>query len=104
MAERKNPFRNIRVILRPGTKKLKIALVLLILVCAAALVALGVVRGRIEARTQALLDQAAALEQDNADLKEKTDQLGTSSIIKEIAREELGLVDPDTVLITPNSQ
>jgi len=104
MAERKNPFRNIRVILRPGTKKLKIVLVILILICTAALVALGTVRGRIEAQTQAALDQAAALEADNADLKEKTDQLGTSSSIKEIAREELGLVDPDTVLITPNSQ
>ena len=104
MAERKNLFRNIRVIFRPGTKKLKIVLVILILVCAAALVMLGMVRGRIEAQTQSLLDQAAGLEQDNADLKEKTDQLGTSSSIKEIAREELGLVDPDTVLITPNSQ
>ena len=104
MAERKNPFRNIRVTLRPGAKKLKIVLVILILVCAAALVTLSMVRGRIEAQTQSLLDQAAGLEQDNADLKEKTDQLGTSSSIKEIAREELGLVDPDTVLITPNSQ
>ena len=104
MAERKNPFRNIRVILRPGTKKLKLALVLLLLVCTAALVALGIVRSRIEAQTQSLLDQAAALEEDNADLKEKTEDLGTSSSIKEIAREELGLVDPDTVLITPNSQ
>ena len=44
------------------------------------------------------------MEQENDDLQEKTDQLGTSSSIKEIAREELGLVDPDTILIEPNSQ
>ena len=104
MAERKNPLRNVQLALRPGPKKLKIALVILILMGAAALVMLGVVRGRIEARTQDLLEQAAELEHDNADLKEKTEELGTSSSIKEIAREELGLVDPDTVLITPNSQ
>ena len=104
MAERKNPFRNIRVILRPGTKKLKIVLVILILICTAALVALGTVRGRIEAQTQAALDQAAALERENEELADKQDQLGSSNSIKDIAREELGLADPDTVIIEPNSQ
>ena len=56
MAERKNPFRNIQFVVRPGTKKLKIMLIILILVSAAALVALGIVRGRIESQTAALLD------------------------------------------------
>ena len=104
MAERKNPFRDIKVIVRPGTRKLKISLILLILISAAALVALGVVSSRIQKQTQALLDQAAVLEQENADLTDKTEQLGSNDSIKEIAREELGLVDPDTVILDPNSQ
>ena len=104
MAERQNPFRNIRVIVRPGTRKLKILLIVLVLVCAAALAALGLVSYQIQAQTQAELDQAAALERENKELAEKTDQLGSSGSIKDIAREELGLADPDTVIIHPNSE
>lgn len=103
MAERANPFRNIRFIVRPGPRKLKIILALLILACAAALVALGMVQNRIHQQTQAVLDQAAALEQENAELTEKKESLGSSSSIKEIAKEELGLVDPDTIIFDPNS-
>lgn len=103
MAERSNPLRNIRFIVRPGPRKLKVVLAVLILVCAAALIALGVVQNHIHQQTQAALDQAAALEQDNADLTEKKENLGSSSSIKEIAREELGLVDPDTIILDPNS-
>lgn len=103
MAERANPFRNIRFIVRPGPRKLKIILAALILACAAALVALGMVQNRIHQQTQAVLDQAAALEQENAELTEKKESLGSSSSIKEIAKEELGLVDPDTIIFDPNS-
>lgn len=103
MAERANPFRNIRFIVRPGPRKLKILLAALILVCAAALVALSVVQNRIDQQTQAALDHAAALEQENAELTEKNENLGSSSSIKEIAKEELGLVDPDTIILDPNS-
>ena len=103
MAERANPFRNIRFIVQPAPRKLKILLAALILACAAALAALGVVQNRIDQQTQAALDQAAALEQENAELTEKKDHLGSSSSIKEIAKEELGLVDPDTIILDPNS-
>lgn len=104
MAERENSLRNIRVVVRPATRKLKIIFIILILICAAALAALGVIRGLVEKQTQAVLDQAAALEQENEDLAQKTDELGTSNSIKDIAREELDLVDPNTVIIEPNSQ
>ena len=103
MAERNTPFGKIRFIVRPGPKKLKILFTVLILTCALALIAIGVVRGRIRQQTQSVLDQAAALEQENADLTEKKDNLGTNSSIRDIAREELGLVDPDTIIIDPNS-
>ena len=103
MAERETPKRSIRIIVRPAAKKLKIILILLVLIGTVALAALITVRVRIERETQAKLDQAAVLEQENADLAEKTGQLGTSDSIRDIAKEELGLVDPDTVLIDPNS-
>ena len=103
MAERSTPFRNIRFIVRPGPRKLKIIFTALILACVAALIALGVVRSRIQQQTQAALDQAAVLEQENEELAEKKENLGSSSSIKEIAKEELDLVDPDTIIIDPNS-
>ena len=103
MAERSKPFQNIRFIVRPGPKKLKILFVALILACAVALVALGMVRGSIRQRTQEVLDQAAVLEHENAELAEKTDDLGTGGSSKDIAREELGMVDPGTVIIDPKS-
>ena len=103
MAERKNPFRNVRFIVRPGTRKLKIVLFLLILACTIALTALGIVHSHIRQKTQTVLDQAAALEEENKDLAEKKENLGTSSSIRDIAREELDLVDPDAIIIEPNS-
>ena len=103
MAERKNPLRNIQLIVRPSPRKLKILFILLILACLTALGALGAVHHRIRQQTQAALDQAAVLEQDNKELIEKKEALGTSSSIRDIAREELDLVDPDTIIIEPNS-
>ena len=103
MAERANPFRNIRFIVRPGPRKLKILLAALILACVAALAALNIVQRQIDQQTQAALDHAAALEQENTELVEKKENLGSSSSIKEIAKEELGLVDPGTIILDPNS-
>ena len=103
MAERLKSLRKIRVIVQPAPRKLKVMFILLILICAAALAALGWIRVRLEQETQAVLDQAAVLEQENEDLAEKTEKLGTSDSIKDIARDELDLVDPDTIIIVPNS-
>ena len=103
MSKWQNPLSNIRVVLRPGPKKLKIVLILLILASLVTLGALGVVLHHIESQTQAALDQASELEHENAELADKIGNMGSSSVIQDIAQEELGLVDPDTVIINPNS-
>ena len=46
-------------------------------------------------------EQADALEQENQDLTQYIDELGTVQGIQRIAEDELGLVDPDTVIIVP---
>ena len=104
MSQRQYPFRTIKVVVRPGAKKLKIVLILLILASVVALAALGIIRAQIESQTQAALDRAAELEQENAELINKINALGSHSSIEEIAKEELGLVNPDTVIVDPNSQ
>lgn len=103
MTQRQNPFRGIQVVVRPGPRKLKIVLILLILASLITLAALGTVLRGIESQIQAALDQAAELEHENAELEDKTDNIDSSSVIRDIAQEELGLVDPDTVIIEPNS-
>ena len=103
MAQRQNPFRGIKVVVRPGPRKLKIVLILLILASLVTLVSLRMVLRGIESQTQAALDQAAELEHENAELESKTDHIDSSSVIRDIAQEELGLVDPDTIIIDPNS-
>ncbi|MBR2889429.1 MAG: hypothetical protein IKC09_04050 [Oscillospiraceae bacterium] len=81
-------------------------LVKVVALCAVVLstVTLLTLRGAIlesENRTAQLLQQADALEQENQDLEQYIDELGTVQGIQRIAEEELGLVDPDTVIIEP---
>ena len=103
MAQRQNPFQGVKVVVRPGPRKLKIILILLILASLVTLVSLGTVLQGIESRIQAALDRAAELEHENAELADKTENVDSSSVIRDIARDALGLVDPDTIIIDPNS-
>ena len=77
---------------------------MLILLSMAALVALRWVHLGILAETENLKDKAAALEEANADLEQKTDEIGSVQSVKDIAKEELGLVDPDTVIFDLEGQ
>ena len=104
MNQRQKSPRKVKVVVRRGPKKLKIVLILLILASLISLAALGVVHHSIKTQTQAALDQAAELEHENAELADKIGNISSSSVIEGIARDELGLVDPDTVIINPNSQ
>ena len=90
-----------KVKLRSAPVKLKAVLIVLIVLSTAALVALRWVHNGIQAETQRKTEQAAAMEGENADLQEKIDSIGSVQSIRQIARDELGLVDPDTVLIHP---
>lgn len=83
---------------RPLTKA--VALCAVVFSMAALLILQGTI---VESRenTESLLEQAAALEQQNQDLQQRVDELGTVQSTRRIAQEELGMVDPDTVIIVP---
>ena len=66
--------------------------------CAAAILVLGAAIHNYQAQTQALKDQAAQLEQENDQLKDKNDKKGTLEGLLEFAQDFLGLVDPDNVI------
>ena len=103
MEEHKNPRRDIRVTLQPSPRMLKIAVILLIVFSTMALVGLSWVQSGIRNQIEDMRQEAAALEQENAGLSEKIADAGSLQGAENIAREELGLINPDTVVINPNS-
>lgn len=88
-----------KLVLVRSSKTMKILAGLVVLFSIIALVALGWVRSSIRDLTEEKRQQAAALEQENAELAEKKAKLGSTDSIQDIAREVLGLVNPDTVIV-----
>lgn len=101
MKKRTNPFSNIKLVYRPGKTLTKVALLGVIVLSTVALVTLQTAIQRGQDREEAMRAQAAALEQENRELEQDIDALGSKESILDIAEEELGLVDPDTVVYVP---
>ena len=101
MAEKSTPPKQVKVEVRPASNILKIILILLILFSIVALIALRWVHNGILSQIDELKDEASGLEHANAELDRKTEELGSVQSIQDIAKEELGLVDPDTIIIDP---
>ena len=101
MKEKEFTFKNVHLILRPSSPVLKIIVIVLVVFSAAAFVALSWVKASIGSETEALRKEAALLEQDNRELTEMMEDPGSTKTVKEIARRELGLYDPNTVLVKP---
>lgn len=92
-----------KVQLRRSPLALKIILTLLILFSIASLVALRWVHLDFQAEIGDLKSQAAEIEYENENLEKKTQNPGSVDTIKQIAQDELGLVDPNTVVLQPGT-
>ena len=101
MAEKKNPLGEIQVVYRRSKPLTKVVVIAAIVLSMAALIALRWTQNDILAQIQAMREEAAQLEQENAELREDIDELGSVQSVEEIAQEELGLVNPDTVIVDP---
>lgn len=77
----------------------KVVVAAAIVLSSLTLVTLRLAHWEAEEKLAELRQQVAAQEQRNEDLRHDIDELGTTDSIREIAREELGLVDPDTIII-----
>ena len=88
---------------KPGSRATIIAVTIAVTIALAALLVLYSVTMDAQARAEQWRAQAQQLEQENKALEDKIDNLGTLDGIKDIAKEELGLVDPDTIIITPEN-
>lgn len=101
MKKRANPLSKIKLVYRRGRTATKLALLGVIVASTVALVTIHTAIARSEAELKAGSAQAAAQEQENRELEQDIDALGSKDSILDIAEEELGLVDPDTVVYVP---
>lgn len=90
-----------QIIWNRSSTLLKALVILLLVFSMVALVALSWVRISIANQTEAMRAEAAAVEAENRKLTERIENMDSQQVIRDIAKEELGLVSPDTVLIQP---
>ena len=76
----------------------KVVIAAAVVLSSVTLLSLRLVQWEAGEKLTVLRQQAAALEQRNSELRQDIDELGTADSIRKIAREELGLVDPDTII------
>lgn len=100
MKKRINPFSNIRLVYRPGSNLIKIALLAVIVLSTAALITIHAAIDRSEKEREALRNEAIALEQENQALTEDIGALGSRESIIEIAGKQLGLVPNIIIYVT----
>ncbi len=95
--------RKIRVVFRRGSLSLKIAVLALVVLSLAALLLVWLYKQDAQREYEKKRAEAIRLEQENSRLQEAIDKLGTLEGIAYIAKEQLGLVDPDTIIIEPEN-
>jgi cell division protein FtsB len=101
MAAGENPLRRIRLVYRRSSNTLKIVVIAALVLGTLSLLMLRGAILRMEQKTEDLRQQAAVLEQENKKLEESISQLGTVQSVTDLAEQLLGLVDPDTVIFSP---
>lgn len=101
MKEKKKPLKKVKVEIRHSPPALKIVLIVLIVLSMAALVTLRLVHNGIQDEIQELKEEASQVEHANSELEQKLKDPDSVQNVLDIAKEELGMVDPNTVLIDP---
>ena len=103
MAKIKEKLKLIKLRLRPSPRSTKVMLIIAILFAMTALITLRMAITDLDNRAEELRKKAAAMEQENKDLQENIGILGSVQSIIQIAKDELGLVDPNTIILSPES-
>lgn len=103
MASRNNLLKKIRLVYRRSSKLTKSVVLCAIVLSTVTLLTLRGELLKAQAQAEELRSQAAGLEQENQQLQESIDALGSLESVKDIAQNIGGLVDPNTVILRPNS-
>ena len=103
MAENKKGLRNVQIKFRRSRPITKILVIAAIVLSTVALLTLRVVQNDIERHTQEMKEEAGQLLEENAELKEKTENADSVEGMMDIAESELGYVDPNTTFYEPQA-
>ena len=101
MLEFKTPIGKVKVARRRSRLLTKVVVLVAVLLSIATLSTLLLVIHSTRAQTEMLRNEAIQLERDNNRLEEYIREMGTIKGLLRIAQEELGLVEPGTIIIDP---
>lgn len=98
MSKIQDLLNNYTLVYQPTSPLLKAVVTVTIALCTVTLIALRLTQWENAQDLALLRTQAAAMEQENAELSERIEALGTVDSYRQIAAEQLGLVDPETIV------
>ena len=101
MLEFQTPIGKVKVARRRSRLLTKVVVLAAVLLSIATLLALLLAIQSTRAQTEALKAEALQLEYENSRLELYIQELGTVKGIIRIAQEELGLIEPDSIIIDP---
>ena len=101
MAELKEFLSRIKLVRQRSSNFIKIMVIVTIALCMGAMCLLRMAMIRVQNETDDLRSKAAALEEERDELNEKIQQVGSNKSVQDIAQEQLGMVDPETVVFQP---
>lgn len=99
MAERRIKIGKVQIVFFKSSTRVLTALAVVILLTAGALGTLTLVERSMTRQIEEFYTRAAEVQYENDLLEQYTDELGSTKSVERIAREELGMVSPDTILI-----
>ena len=94
-------LKRIKPVCHRSSNRMKIFVIVVIILGIVGLFLIRGARADVNAANRDLANQAVLLEQENEELKGKISIQGTKEAVIQIARELLGLVTPDTVIVQP---
>lgn len=98
MSKIQNLRNNYRLVYRPTSPLLKAVVTATIALCTLTMGALLMTHQAQQRELALLQSQRASLQEHNEDLRQRIQALGTVESYRRIAGEELGLVDPETII------
>ncbi len=101
MLEFKTPIGKVKVVRRRSRLLTKVVVLVAVLLSIVTLTMLLLAIHSTRAQTEALRNEALGLQQENSRLDQYIKEMGTIKGIIQIAKEELGLVEPGTIIIDP---
>lgn len=101
MAQINTPNGKVKLVYRRSRTSTKVVVLTAVILSVVALTALCIAIGVTRANTEQLRQEAVEMEKENSRLKLYIEQLGTIEGIIRIAQEELGLIEPGSIIIQP---